>query len=1415
MITVVLLASSYAFADYTVSGKFTYQDREFDAQGFTGTVTPQPIRFATVRIMTGESNLAQGQTREDGSFSIGVSSSVPQLIYAICISSSTTNVLLSVRTAANGTIDLNGDLYAVSSRSMSTTGKDPVDFGNTVVDGVDSDANKAFNIWDAVVDSLQLVASPDAAGSYPTQKLTVSWSSDQSSSGSFFGFDGINRAIYVGVTDCFDDTVIAHEVGHYIDNVYMHSDSPGGAHYLGDDTQDIRLSWSEGLATYLGCTSRKFKGRPKPEIYVATDGKNLNFSYELEHLSGEANIISRTGSTNETAVSAVLWDITDSDADYDPGFGDHDPLSRPFGEVWRILHQYLPAVSRPGISIETFWIGWLATYKPSPADLQALQNTFAGLFNGVDTGTNGIEFYPDAQEPDDTSSQAPMVILPQRPALASGPKVLISEIDPGSTDSVELYNAGDSEADLSGWTMEASAPVASSTIFTLPAFKLAPGAFVLLSEGTGANSNTALYFNRNISWANGGDGACSLKDSTGAGVDFVRWGYSNATPPSGTLFNGPNPESPPAGKHLARNFTETDTDTGSDWSAQTSTLGTYNSSGQERHHTYYSTDDVDYVAFSAAAGRRYLAETLTLFDGADTVLEVLGTDGAAVLANNDDFGKTKASRLVWTAPADGKYYLRSRRFSGASNLAQFGSYDLRIIESSLPFTLALPQTLTVSQPGLGGRFQRLSDAIAAASSGDQIQIIDNGTYAESTSVYGVGLTITAAAGKNPVIDGRNSTYAALNILGAKEIRIDGLTILGARLGINVNNALLTLTNSVISGAQLYGIQAYGAGSSLSIVNCTIVKNGSIGVAVFNPATARVSNSIVQDNSRVDIGGDNGAAAVNNSLIGTGGFPGNGNITGDPQFVNASQSDIAQNDYRLKSTSPAIDKGNAADPDLPDTDADGLPRKIDGTGTGTAIPDMGAYEYMPPGTLTVSAVFPQIAAGGTPSYRTSIVAINTGSVEALANLSLTKSDGAPFPITVLGDPGIRSLARQPPVEKILSSGRTGDSFNFAISPGGIARYEASSSGGLVAGYAKLASSIPLSGAALFKTMAGEVIQSEAGVGLSRPATSFLIYIDNSNYGNSGYAIANTGGLPANLTLTLRDNRGQPKATADIRLEPGTHLAEFAFQRFAQIAGEGFEGSIEFGSDQPVEAVALRYDNPAQDVFSTIPVLSEIPVRSTTLYFPQVADGGTYRTNFILVNPSSAATTAHVEFFKDDGSALGLTIGGALRTSIDVPLDARGVAHLLTDGTPASVNVGWVRVTSPVALGGSAIFQTIGGGQISSEAGVPSAPAAAHFTTYVSSMGYTESGLALSNPNSTAVSVTLRLRDATGQVQESVSIPLDPLAHIARFFTQWFSTGFSDFEGTLELLSTGPVCAVALRYDNSQQNVFATLPVSVIP
>ena len=83
--------------------------------------------------------------------------------------------------------------------------------------------------------------------------------------------------------------------------------------------------------------------------------------------------------------------------------------------------------------------------------------------------------------------------------------------------------------------------------------------------------------------------------------------------------------------------------------------------------------DTDWFAFTAIAGVSYDLRTL-LGTLSDSTLSLYDTNGLTLLAFNDDY-LGLASRVIWTAPANGTYYAAVEAFSSFS---QVGSYDLAI-----------------------------------------------------------------------------------------------------------------------------------------------------------------------------------------------------------------------------------------------------------------------------------------------------------------------------------------------------------------------------------------------------------------------------------------------------------------------------------------------------------------------------------------------------------------------------------------------------------------------------------------------------------------------------------------------------------------------------------------------------------------
>jgi len=70
-----------------------------------------------------------------------------------------------------------------------------------------------------------------------------------------FIMGGVAGDVQASDTDHFDDPVVIHEYGHFLEDVYSISDSPGGAH-SGNAAIDPRLAWSEGWANFFQGRSR-------------------------------------------------------------------------------------------------------------------------------------------------------------------------------------------------------------------------------------------------------------------------------------------------------------------------------------------------------------------------------------------------------------------------------------------------------------------------------------------------------------------------------------------------------------------------------------------------------------------------------------------------------------------------------------------------------------------------------------------------------------------------------------------------------------------------------------------------------------------------------------------------------------------------------------------------------------------------------------------------------------------------------------------------------------------------------------------------------------------------------------------------------------------------------------------------------
>jgi hypothetical protein len=327
-----------------------------------------------------------------------------------------------------------------------------------------------------------------------------------------------------------------------------------------------------------------------------------------------------------------------------------------------------------------------------------------------------------------------------------------------------------------------------------------------------------------------------------------------------------------------------------------------------------------YGGYNATNGTRNLATNPTILSGdigtlnndtdnSSNVMVIAGIDASTDSLVVDGFTITGGNANVFAA----------RNING-KEVFQFGGAGIYIIENA-------------------GNNIALHNCII---SGNTTNNIGGGVYSKSSSPI---LT-------NCVINGNNADYGGGMFNVSSSPRLTNVIISG-NSAINEGGGLynwdyssLTISNGVISGNSANrGGGLYNRDySSPTLTNVTISGNtdvfggGAISNSISNP---QIRNTIIYGNSS-GINNDSSTPAITYSLVQGIAADASKNIldgTIDPLFVSPQTAGLSSaGDYRLQSTSPAINKGNNADiPTGITTDLDGN-KRIQGNTV-----DLGAYE----------------------------------------------------------------------------------------------------------------------------------------------------------------------------------------------------------------------------------------------------------------------------------------------------------------------------------------------------------------------------------------------------------------------------------------------------------------------------------------
>lgn len=352
---------SYANA-ITVSGTANYQYRAIAVTttsqgtiyGLSGNPTSAAIPYAEIEVLNGNGdNIQCGNTDANGAFSLQIAAGTGDIRIRVLSRAFNSKIKLSILEETNM-----NQPYSIE--AVTNVGSSNIDSLSLLAKARMSESAKveggAFHILASIYKGNQYIRAQTNDNNFVAEKVTVYWKAGFNPY-SYFGYPnnllsfykpGDRKLFILGGkdgnvsqadTDHFDTSVILHEYGHFLEDVYGKTDSPGGYHN-GDAVIDPRLAWSEGFANFFQaaaqgtnsyldtagfCNDSQEAGTCAQNVFFRLYEDGTTTLYDKATLAGEGNF-------RELSITRTLYKIVaNGSSSYPYGAG------IPFKEIWNVF----------------------------------------------------------------------------------------------------------------------------------------------------------------------------------------------------------------------------------------------------------------------------------------------------------------------------------------------------------------------------------------------------------------------------------------------------------------------------------------------------------------------------------------------------------------------------------------------------------------------------------------------------------------------------------------------------------------------------------------------------------------------------------------------------------------------------------------------------------------------------------------------------------------------------------------------------------------------------------------------------------------------------------------------------------------------------------------------------------------------